>query len=157
MELFDLQTTITFLKSMKPYKQAEYLNSKDGREFVKSLYSHASKDSVDALVKALGGVELEKHISLSEVAFYNPTQIDVPQDRTGKMTTYPDKRLNSDHVYRAVGANIMMPQQYWTQQADLCEMFGASPESIEAALFSHVGEGRIAYESTDKQMLFARL
>jgi hypothetical protein len=96
-------------------------------------------------------------MNLFEVSNYSPTELQVPEDRTQEMHTFPDKRLNSDHVRRAIGAKVIDPQQYWTKQSDLCCAFRASPESIEAALFREVGEGRIAYELTDKEVLFARV
>jgi hypothetical protein len=162
LELEDLKTTISILKSMKPYQKIAFFESKDGIDFVNQLYDSVGnkedKESVNQLHKALGSPTLEKGtISLNDINFYTPTECATPIDNLDKMKSYPDRRLNSDHVYRAVGSNILQPHQYWTKQSDLCEMFHASPESIEAALFSHVGDGRIAYEEAKDQMLFARV
>lgn len=162
MEIEDLKTTVSILKSMKGYQRTAFFESRDGREFIKSLSKTVfpnldQANSIGSLIKAVGGVELQKNIVLGESGFSIPTQLEVPEDRTKEMASYPDKRLNSDHVYRAIGARVLDPQIHWTKESDLCHMFHASPESVEAALFSHVGEGRVAYENAAEQMLFARI
>jgi hypothetical protein len=164
MEIEDLKTTVSILKSMKDYQKIAFFESKDGKDFVKSLLMESVSTTIDsnqraslnALIKAVGGVELEKNIVLGESGFSIPIQLEVPEDRTKEMATYPDKRLNSDHVLRAIGAKVLDPQMHWTKQSDLCHMFHASAESIEAAVFGHVGEGRLAYEKLSDQMIFAR-
>jgi len=162
MEIHDLLTTVSILKSMKDYQKTAFFESKDGKDFIKGLScvitnSEGQKEAVASLVKAVGGFPLEKSIVLGESGFSVPVELSVPQDRTGEMKNYPDKRLNSDHVYRAIGSTLLQPSQYWTKQSDLCFQFKASGESIEAALFRHVGEGRIAYEATEKELLFAKI
>lgn len=169
MEIFDLMQTISILKSMKDYQKVFFFESKDGKEFIKSLScgilcNEEQGKAVSSLLKAVGhpgfnmkGESLEKNIVLGEVGFSIPVEQAIPQDRTAEMKNYPDKRLNSSHVMNAIGATVLQPSQYWTKQSQLCHDFKASPESIEAALFRAVGEGRVAYEKTDKELLFAKI
>src|SRR5882724_3559814 len=154
MEIFDLQTTVALLKGMKDYQKIQFFESKDGKEFVKSLCTefYANEEqglAIDSLVKAIGhegfnfkGESIEKRISLVDDMNYSPTELAMPIDHTAEMKNFPDKRLNSDHVLRSIRAKVIDPQQYWVKQSDLCHQFKASAESIEAALFREVAEGR---------------
>jgi hypothetical protein len=149
----DILTSLELLKGMKPYQKKRFFESPEGRDFIKSLPNGKGKTD---LIVAVGLVDLEKGMSIVELSTYSPETLSIPEDRTRDMMSYPDKRLNSDIVLRAILAKVMDPQQYWTKQSDLCHEFRASPESIEAALLCHVGEGRVAFEKTADQMLFAR-
>ena len=152
MDPDDILTSVETLKALKPFQRQRFMESSEGREFVKGL----PEGPRASMMEAVGLGRLEKHMSIVELSTYSPEPQTIPEDRTKAMGGYPDRRLNSDLVYRAVLARVADPQLHWTRQSDLCHEFRASAESIEAALLQHVWGGRVAFEKTDEQMLFAR-
>jgi hypothetical protein len=178
LETFDLSQSIFEFKTLKPYQQAEFLQSKDGKSFVKSLRAHSPKihfqksvnrlcdifglpDDTPVVINAnssinIGGDGSQSSMQEPDCPAEAPSVVPATLE-TYPIKNFPHKRLKADEVYDKILSGVLWPLNQWVRESNLCLLFAASPDSIKAALFDYIQDGSLAVHEEMGDVLYARM